>query len=223
VWDGIAEELLHNLKNASPVTPQWDEALAINSVAPQLVVGTTMIQVGDSGPFEHAFRWTVGDPFVVDLTPDLLGTSAARAVNGSGVIVGNFGSVAARWHGDGIRLLENPLPFPISQANDINSTNIIVGEARISTGPSEVSVAFVVHGFSDGVLVIVDLNTEIDSAARWELRSAAAVNNKGQIVGWGLHEGMHRAFRLTPETIDIPEIPVEPPRILIDPPFDGDL
>lgn len=38
----------------------------------------------------------------------------------------------------------------------------------------------------------------ISPAAGWVLREAMAINNHGQIVGVGLHNGKHRAFLLTP-------------------------
>lgn len=46
---------------------------------------------------------------------------------------------------------------------------------------------------------MLDLNTLLDaSGAGWELISATAINNSGQIVGQGIHNGVPRAFLLTP-------------------------
>jgi probable HAF family extracellular repeat protein len=46
--------------------------------------------------------------------------------------------------------------------------------------------------------VIADLNATLPPGAGWHLQSATAINQSGQIVGWGLHHGQPRAFRLTP-------------------------
>ena len=43
-----------------------------------------------------------------------------------------------------------------------------------------------------------DLNTLISVDADWTLEEAKSINNRGQIVGSGLHHGQERAFLLTP-------------------------
>jgi len=43
-----------------------------------------------------------------------------------------------------------------------------------------------------------DLNTLIPEDADWALEQANGINDKGQIVGQGLHHGQQRAFLLTP-------------------------
>lgn len=45
---------------------------------------------------------------------------------------------------------------------------------------------------------LVDLNTRLGTRKDWVLKRAAHINNAGQIVGYGLHNGQERAFRLTP-------------------------
>lgn len=45
---------------------------------------------------------------------------------------------------------------------------------------------------------MVDLNTLIDPASGWALLAAHGMNEAGQIVGHGTHNGVVRAFRLTP-------------------------
>ncbi len=46
--------------------------------------------------------------------------------------------------------------------------------------------------------IIADLNTMLPPGSGWHLQSATAINQSGQIVGWGLHHGQPRPFRLTP-------------------------
>ena len=43
-----------------------------------------------------------------------------------------------------------------------------------------------------------DLNDLISAASGWTLESAHGINDRGQIVGMGLHRGQRRAFLLTP-------------------------
>jgi len=43
-----------------------------------------------------------------------------------------------------------------------------------------------------------DLNTLIDPAEGWGLLGASDINDHGQIVGSGYHNGVYRAFRMTP-------------------------
>jgi hypothetical protein len=45
---------------------------------------------------------------------------------------------------------------------------------------------------------MIDLNSLIDPLAGWELISANALNESGQVAGSGLHRGEFRAFLLTP-------------------------
>jgi probable HAF family extracellular repeat protein len=45
---------------------------------------------------------------------------------------------------------------------------------------------------------IVDLNGRVIYASGWVLQSASDINNAGQIIGTGLHNGKTRAYRLTP-------------------------
>lgn len=44
----------------------------------------------------------------------------------------------------------------------------------------------------------IDLSARL-TAAGWTLTTAAAINDIGQIVGTGLHDGQVRAFLLTPQ------------------------
>jgi hypothetical protein len=48
---------------------------------------------------------------------------------------------------------------------------------------------------ADGVF---DLNALIAAGAGWQLYRAAAINERGEIVGVGNHNGYIRAFLLTP-------------------------
>jgi hypothetical protein len=43
---------------------------------------------------------------------------------------------------------------------------------------------------------MIDLNTLIPDDAGWDLISASGINNRGEIVGYGLLDGRFRAFVL---------------------------
>ena len=45
---------------------------------------------------------------------------------------------------------------------------------------------------------MVDLNTLIDPLSGWELSAATAINDAGQITGYGVIGGQNHAFLLTP-------------------------
>jgi len=50
---------------------------------------------------------------------------------------------------------------------------------------------------------MIDLNNLLPLFSGWVLIGANGVNDSGQITGWGLHNGVERAFRLDPPTIVI--------------------
>ncbi len=45
---------------------------------------------------------------------------------------------------------------------------------------------------------MIDLNNLISPSSHWELSLATGINNRGQIIGWGLHNNLSRAYLLTP-------------------------
>ena len=77
-----------------------------------------------------------------------------------------------------------------STAHDINAAGQVVGVADNSAG---VDRAFL---YSNGAMQ--DLNTLLPAGSGWILREASAINNAGEIVGFGKHNGATRAFLLKP-------------------------
>lgn len=45
---------------------------------------------------------------------------------------------------------------------------------------------------------VMDLNDTLPSGSGWVLETARGINSRGQIVGWGTHNGQQRAYRMTP-------------------------
>ena len=115
------------------------------------------------------------------------GESLARAINNAGVAVGyvqldDLSNRAFIWDADnGMRPLEAPEGGP-TIALDINDAGQVVGGWHLWD-----------HG------VVTNLQEEAASPAGWILSGAHAINNSGQIVGWGRNPDREdRGFLLTP-------------------------
>lgn len=76
-----------------------------------------------------------------------------------------------------------------STANGINDAGSIVGFSFLADGT--MFDAFLYRNNQ-----MVDLNSLIDPASGWVLQNATAINNNGQIAGYGLFNGQTRAFLL---------------------------
>lgn len=81
---------------------------------------------------------------------------------------------------------------PFSGGSDINNLGQVVG---VSDGKAFVT--------DNGVMK--DLNTLLfPEITGWQLFSATGINDRGQIVGMGLYNGVSRSFVLTPATVPVP-------------------
>jgi probable HAF family extracellular repeat protein len=143
----------------------------------------------------HAFLWQNGSG-MRDLGT-LGGTfSYALAVNNKGQVAGqSYNSIsylrAFLWQQDtGMQDL-GTLGGSWSSALGVNDSGQVVGDAGVSSGPGH---AFLWQSSSG----MQDLNNLIPWYSDWQLVEAFAINNSGQIVGWGSHGGQTRAFLLTP-------------------------
>ncbi len=155
------------------------------------VVGVSHTDFG-----QHAFLWTPTTPngmtgVMIDLgtLPGTSGASQAVAINAAGAVVGHSvtaggGQHAMLWTPDGfgggvmrdLGRLEGG--NDISSAYGINASNEVVGYSN-SAGSD--------HAFywSDAS-GIVDLNSLADASGNaWVLRFAHAINDRGQVVGYG--------------------------------------
>lgn len=121
------------------------------------------------------------------------GDSYAWGINASGQIVGwsnsNYGYRAFLYSGSKMIDL-GTLGGTNSFANGINDSGQVVGEADIAAGGP--------HAFLCSGSTMIDLNTLIDPASDWTLESATAINDSGQIVGYGYRGGQDHAFLLDP-------------------------
>jgi probable HAF family extracellular repeat protein len=156
--------------------------------------------VGFSGPefgFEHPALWDRGSP--TDL--GLIGGdwAEANAINDKEQVVG-FGQTASgdthafSWKRGVITdlgVLEDDDEF--SGAFDINQKGQIVGFSGASLSDVATSRAVL---WEEGVMI--ELQTRVPADSGWTLLAALGINERGQISGYGLHDGQYRAFLLTP-------------------------
>lgn len=150
--------------------------------------------VGISGPPNNsrAVRWDKGA--ITDLGTLGGSTSRANAINDLGQIAGfaalaNGESHAALWIEGGVLDL-GTLGGTNSTAISLNSRRQIVGSARTAANAQR---AFL---WEDGVMH--NLNDLIPADSNWVLQSGEAINELGQISGFGLYQGATRGFLLSP-------------------------
>ena len=161
------------------------------------IVGESVLTYGP--PFQsHAFLWTGSK--MKDLGTLWGGhTSIANAINSSGIIVGQSDghSTNGLWHavrwdtGGKIHDLGLLHGGSYSMAFGVNDSNVVVGYANTPTNAPHAIVWTEGKGMKD-------LNELIPSGSGWTLINANAINNVGQITGYGSKNGHNHAFLLTP-------------------------
>ena len=114
---------------------------------------------------------------------------------GSRIYGDAFGHVAAfpvYWDGLVFRIVG-----PGLSAHAINNRDAVVGETWLAKSPGQ-SGGFL---YSKGVLT--ELHSLVDAALGWRIDHASAINDSGQIVGDGLHNGVRHAYLLTPIVVNV--------------------
>ncbi|MEM7202232.1 MAG: hypothetical protein AAF628_18325 [Planctomycetota bacterium] len=150
--------------------------------------------------WSRAFVWANGRFGDLHEHPAIQGQwSWARDINNAGDVVGQAKfsagaggwSSAALWRDGTVVDVGAGAPAFIgeSRLDAINDLGVAVGFAQSRRG-------IVAVRYRGGQLA--DLNDEIDPAAGWTLLVARDINDRGQIVGQGVHQGRLAAFRLDP-------------------------
>jgi probable HAF family extracellular repeat protein len=146
-------------------------------------------------PGVHAVLWN-GDS-ITDLGTLGGEGSIATAINNNGQIVGSSlqeegGSRAFLWEDDEMSNLGVlPEGGDASYATDINSAGQVVG--LVEGYGDQGRIAFLWQNDE-----MIDLNTLIPADSDWVLLGATAINDAGQIVGFGLGPEGQQLFLLTP-------------------------
>ncbi len=161
------------------------------------IAGESVFSYGP--PFHsHGFRWT--GSAMKDLGVLTGGvTSIANAINTSGVIVGQSDGTATggNWHAvlwSAANKIQDLGVLPrgtYSVAFGVNDSSVVVGYGNIFTNAPHAFVWTAANGMQD-------LNFLIPANTGWVLVNANAINNVGQITGYGTIGGHNRAFLLTP-------------------------
>jgi probable HAF family extracellular repeat protein len=148
----------------------------------------------------HAFLYTYGHMYDLGMNPILAPyQSIAAAINDHSQVVGYTYTVVnnnaivhhAFLDSAGTFLDLGGLfgPNIESQAYAINNSGEVVGIFGAATGD---------HGFLYRGGVVTDLNSLLPPNSGWVLTNGAGINDKGQICGDGLHNGLPRVYLLTP-------------------------
>ncbi len=198
-WDGVGAVM--GLGHLTPPGPSgiWTEASDINNG--DTIVGRERNQIGT---MQQAVRWTQATGLRRLAHLPGVTNSSAEGVNDLGQVVGfvpdGIRSSAVTWSTSGAMQFLAAAPGERSAAFDINEQGLIVGYSGFLRAALWTE---------DGTLH--ELRTLLDSSgAGWSLAEATAINDVGQIVGWGTNPaGQQRAFLLTPvpEPRRLPSLP----------------
>jgi len=189
-------------------------------------INTLGLTVGDSrapvaGNVDHAVKWLGPLTGIIDLGTLPGGkNSIAWAVNDLAIAVGQSEVASNPFPFDGpthafasvgdLVIFNRDLgtlggTFSIAQAINSQVPSTIVGGA--TTGGDAAIHAFRYNfTFLSNTDVMEDLNNLIPNNSGWVLQGASGVNNLGQIIGSGLHNGVFSAFRLDPLAQALPNL-----------------
>jgi uncharacterized membrane protein len=124
--------------------------------------------------------------------------SAAYAISASGAVVGQSGNGADAFLWTAPGTVQTLADYGgEAAAYGINSSGLIVGQVQTGGVGAGTYVAALWQGGT-----LIDLNTLLPASSGWVLEYAGAINDAGQITGYGTYNGEYRAFLLT---ADIPE------------------
>jgi len=161
--------------------------------AADMVVGVSSLP-GDA--IYHAFLW---DGTLLDLGSLGGSYSEAFALNNEGIVAGfsllpgDTVEHAFRYRHGILQDLHTPALPANSAAIGINNSGQIVGVGLPTTDDVFTgNIALLWDGDE-----VIDLNSRIPAGSGWQLYRAAAINDRGDIVGVGNHNGQIRAFLLT--------------------------
>jgi probable HAF family extracellular repeat protein len=193
----------------SPSTKTYQPYVSNNGVKTYLPFDSQPFAINDRGQVagvfgpkdgvNHPFLYTNGQ--VIDLglvSPGLNFDTKATAINNHGQVVGGaLRGLANAFLYNGSKVIDlGTLGGSWSTAQGINNFGQVVGMSALQAPPGDMNG---LHAFLYQNGSMLDLNALIHLNTGWVLRSANAINDSGQIVGEGVHDGVGSAFLLTPE------------------------
>ena len=210
-WHGKVKEI------RNPLSVEFCEINSINDTG--LMAGVVYVhigppeQIGTSSERHYAYLWPPnGKPYCIETLPKTV-FSEALGINNTGQVIGYvhfkddwaagensyhvvYNDRAFLWQRGKMTLLDQNQPDILdARPVAINNAGEIVGSAYL---PSVKSGKYLSHPFLYQNGVLFDLNTLIPANLHWELQTVSGINNRGQIIGSGLHNGKTHAFLLTP-------------------------
>jgi probable HAF family extracellular repeat protein len=154
---------------------------------------------GYGPPFtSHGFLWNGSTMKDLGTLPGGV-TSLANAINAAGVVVGQSdgASTKGNWHAVMWNTSEKIQDLGVlpggtySIAFAINDSSVVVGYGNLFNNAAHAMIWTSSGGMQD-------LNSLIPANSGWVLINANAINNVGQITGYGTKGGHNHAFLLTP-------------------------
>jgi probable HAF family extracellular repeat protein len=182
-----------------PSLPNWgfSEAVCINDLGQSC---------GEAGPDANgdypAVLWQNENAVPISLAkPSGGGSAIGDSINNRGQIVGNFAfessanSLPCLWQDEDGSLIELGVygDDPQGVAYQVNNQGQIAGFS--GQGLADVTTA---HSLLWENGTMIDLQTQIPADSGWVLEQALCINDRGQIGGFGWHNGQLRAYLLTP-------------------------
>jgi probable HAF family extracellular repeat protein len=142
-----------------------------------------------------AFDWTkkAGIQVLPSLIPN--GDTVAFGINNFGTIVGNADSASGSthpvlWPWNGTPQDLGTLAGGFGTAFGLNNNKLVVGYSTTASGDPHAFIWSADNG-------IEDLNDLIDPSSGWVLVWASAINDAGEITGWGTINGENHAYLLS--------------------------
>ena len=216
LWSGGVATNLGTL-GGIPTSMVPARAFGINAAGH--VVGAA--PVNDSYQDDRAFLWTPSTPDGTQGAMTNLGAlalspgsvSGGSAINALGEVVGSSDVLTATSVFLATATLETGGRmydlgtlgglYLESEASGINASGVVVGDSNNDYGVGNgYSLAWIWTPTSPNGTSgqMTDLNSLIPAGSGWVLNQARAVNDAGQIAGWGTINGHEHAFLLTPTT-----------------------
>ena len=181
-----------------------------------LSVGVAINNLGDvagSSDDTNGISWGVVWSHSGGTPVKISGMTTATGINDHGLVVGRLNATV----GDGVQAvysLGSGGAVPLAALSNLSCVAWGVNNHGQIVGATGSGTVIRSPGITTGVFAtlwngsnsVVDLNTRI-TAAGWHLATAEAINDAGQIVGAGFHNGIKRAFLLTlPPSISSPTV-----------------